>query len=177
MKTYIVTIQTLINSEIIVKANSKEEVELNLSNDVYRKQINDAQMEWNVLNEESFISEIPPVKWARKCSITKEGMNEGWCWYSGDLYMKYEKDVKRYLRTNVDVILYELKLSDYYQQADCVPLNHWNEVIGLVKGGVSLTDDDLLTIAYGLDMVYWTEWQDEDDMQWTELHNGILIEL
>jgi hypothetical protein len=31
-------------------------------------------------------------KFARKCSITGEGMNEGWCFGDGQDYAKYEHD-------------------------------------------------------------------------------------
>jgi hypothetical protein len=32
------------------------------------------------------------MKYARQCSITNEGMNEGWCFGDGQDYAKYEKD-------------------------------------------------------------------------------------
>jgi hypothetical protein len=31
-------------------------------------------------------------KFARKCSVTGEGMNEGWCFGDGQDYAKYEHD-------------------------------------------------------------------------------------
>jgi hypothetical protein len=30
--------------------------------------------------------------YARECSITGEGMNEGWCFNDGEIYCKYEHD-------------------------------------------------------------------------------------
>ena len=38
------------------------------------------------------------MKYARKCSITGEGMNEGWLQGDGEQYFKYEKDVISWLR-------------------------------------------------------------------------------
>ena len=32
------------------------------------------------------------MKYARQCSITNEGMNEGWCFGDGEEYAKYESD-------------------------------------------------------------------------------------
>ena len=31
-------------------------------------------------------------KYARQCSITGEGMNEGWCFGDGQCYVKHEND-------------------------------------------------------------------------------------
>jgi len=38
------------------------------------------------------------MKYARKCSITGEGMNEGWLQGDGEQYFKYEKDVIEWLK-------------------------------------------------------------------------------
>lgn len=37
-------------------------------------------------------------KYARKCSITGEGMNEGWVFGDGEEYAKYEKDALNLLK-------------------------------------------------------------------------------
>ena len=37
-------------------------------------------------------------KYARQCSITGEGMNEGYVYYDGEMYFKYEKDFILFLR-------------------------------------------------------------------------------
>jgi hypothetical protein len=34
-------------------------------------------------------------KFARKCSITREGMNEGWVFGDGEKYAKYEQDAQK----------------------------------------------------------------------------------
>jgi hypothetical protein len=36
--------------------------------------------------------------YARKCDITGEGMNEGFCICDGEMYIKYEKDLIAHLR-------------------------------------------------------------------------------
>jgi hypothetical protein len=37
-------------------------------------------------------------KFARKCSVTSEGMNDGYVYLDGDMYFKYEKDLVAHLR-------------------------------------------------------------------------------
>jgi len=70
---------------------------------------------------------------ARTCSVTGEGMNEGWCWGDGSFYTK-----------DKDVTIKELR-TDYPEHSD-------------------LSDDDLLTWAVeDEDILYWTEWYDEDE--------------
>ena len=36
------------------------------------------------------------MKWARSCSITGEGMNQGWVGDDGCVYFKYEKDARKW---------------------------------------------------------------------------------
>lgn len=83
-------------------------------------------------------------KFARKCDITKEGMNEGWVWYDGGFYTKYKEDTIKELR------------KDNEEQ---------NE----------LSDEDLLEWAFEEEILYWTEWE-EDDFEY-ELIDGVLTEI
>lgn len=48
-------------------------------------------------------------KFARKCDITGEGFNDGYCINDGEMYIKYEKDLIAHLRT-----LEDTDLSDFY---------------------------------------------------------------
>ena len=70
------------------------------------------------------------MKYARKCDVTNEGMNEGWCWGDGIFYTKYEDDTIKELRS-------------YFESS-----------IGVQ------TDDELLEWAVGEDILYWTEWEE-----------------
>lgn len=36
------------------------------------------------------------MKWARSCSITGQGMNQGWVGDDGCMYFKYEKDAYKW---------------------------------------------------------------------------------
>lgn len=89
------------------------------------------------------------TKWARKCSATNEGMNEGYCVGNGEKYFKNEKDLIKYLR---EVVL----------EGD----PHKDE----------LSDEFILNEAYELEEYYWTEWEDEDDFQYIEV-DGEVFEL
>jgi hypothetical protein len=93
--------------------------------------------------------EIKGTLWARKCSATGEGMNEGYCVFDGEEYFKYEKDLIKYLRNR------EQSPSD--------------ESSGL-------SDEFLLNEAYELDEYYWTKWEDITDYQYFE-QDGKLIEI
>ena len=42
-------------------------------------------------------------KYAKQCSITGEGMNEGYVYYDGEMYFKYEKDFVLFLRYQNDI--------------------------------------------------------------------------
>lgn len=75
-------------------------------------------------------------KFARKCSATNVGMNEGYVVNDGDEYFANKSDLVKWLRDrNVD---------------------EYNE----------LSDEFLLEEAYSLDEFYWTEWYDEEDHQY-----------
>jgi hypothetical protein len=87
------------------------------------------------------------MKYARKCSVTGEGMNEGWVWFDGMFYTKYEKDTIKHLRRD------------------------WG------KGSTEeWSDDKMLEEAVEHDVLYWTMWEDESEHQYEEI-NGKLIEI
>jgi hypothetical protein len=75
-------------------------------------------------------------KFARKCSATSVGMNEGYVVNDGDEYFANKSDLVKWLR--------DQKVDEY------------NE----------LSDEFLLNEAYSLEEYYWTEWYDEEDHQY-----------
>ena len=79
----------------------------------------------------------PSIKYARRCSITFEGMNEGFCIGDGAMYVKFEKDMTKHLRRDN-------------------PLNHPLLVLA------HKTDEELLNDSFEQEYHYYTEW-DEDD--------------
>ena len=95
------------------------------------------------------------ILYARKCDITGEGMNEGYCIQDGLMYIKYEKDMIKHIREveKEGNLEYDKDISEG-----------------------RLTDDFLLNDYYNSEYYYWTEWECEDDLQYEEI-NGKLIEL
>ena len=115
------------------------------------------------------------MKYARKCSITGEGMNQGWCWGEGVFYTKSEKSTLAECRSDRDAILREVD--------GLTPLNvqdneRWDELVEAIERARNNeeTDEDLLLIGYQGDYVYYTEWEDESEHQYEEI-NGKLIEI
>ena len=88
------------------------------------------------------------TKWARRCDITGEGMNEGYCIGEGGMYIKYEKDMIKHIRE------LEKEGNDEYDKQ-------------VAEG--RLTDDFLFEDYYQADYYYWTEWECEDDIQYLEI--------
>ena len=87
-------------------------------------------------------------RYARQCSITKEGMNEGYCWYDGNFYTKHKGDTLKELHTAFD--------------------KEWDSK--------DWTDDEILEMAVGGEVLYWTTWEDESEHQYEEI-NGVLTEI
>ena len=95
------------------------------------------------------------VFWAEQCSITLEGMNKGYCVDDGCVYIKYEKDMIEWLRSKD----WEFENED-----------------GLTINVAKLDDKDLLEWAFNDEICYWTEWTEEEDIQFQEI-NGKLINI
>lgn len=80
--------------------------------------------------------------YARRCDVTSQGMNEGWCWGDGVFYTKYETDTIKELR------------KDFPEKKDMTnkQLLEW-----------AVETEDLL---------YWTEWPEIEDTQWAKDSKG-----
>tara|TARA_S200002703_G_scaffold92613_1_gene80046 strand:+ start:440 stop:733 length:294 start_codon:yes stop_codon:yes gene_type:complete len=91
------------------------------------------------------------IYYARKCSITNEGMNEGWLDEQNLMYFKYVKDVIKYIK---ECMQYETIKPN---------LNQMN-------------DDDIIEYGYNHYDIYFTEWECEFDLQYKKVNNK-LIEL
>ena len=84
----------------------------------------------------------------RKCDITGEGMDEGYCIQEGAYYIKYEKDFIKHIRN-----LEKEDNPDYNK---------------LVEDG-KLTDEFLINDYYNQGYYYWTEWEELDsEINYTE---------
>ena len=115
------------------------------------------------------------MKYARKCSITGEGMNVGWVWGDGIFYTKHEKDTLAECRTDRKYILSEIHNLKPHNVNDRHRWDELEDAISRAEEGKE-TDEDLLLIAYQQDYLYYTEWECEEDFQYEEI-NGKLIEI
>lgn len=62
-------------------------------------------------------------KFARKCDITNEGMNEGYCILDGLMYIKYDMDMLQHITDETDYdTLEEAYEDDYYYHTE------WEEI-------------------------------------------------
>jgi len=75
-------------------------------------------------------------KFARKCSATGKGINEGYCVNDGDFYFSEESQLVKWLRDRD------------------------------VDGTNELSDEFILKEAYDLEEYYYTEWDAEDEDEW-----------
>ena len=81
-------------------------------------------------------------KYARKCDVTGKGMNEGWCWDEGAFYTATKEATVSKLRK---------KIAEGY-----------NPTLLGIEELLEKPDDELIDIAYEDELLYWTEWNDED---------------
>ena len=91
-------------------------------------------------------------KYARKCSLTGNGMNSGYVVNEGEMYIKDEENLIAYLRKK------EKDGNPQYEQ-------------DIAEG--RLTDDFLLKDYYESEYYYHTEWEDEDDYQYIEIDEDL----
>ena len=76
------------------------------------------------------------MKYARRCSITAEGMNDGWVWGDGEFYSKYESDTMAELRRD---------FPEHSAMTD---------------------DELMTWAVEDMDFLYWTEWEDKSEYQY-----------
>ena len=78
--------------------------------------------------------------WARKCDITGEGMNSGYCIDDGRMYIKHQHDMVKHLRR--------------MHEED---------------GGGEITAETLLNDAFDSEYYYYTDWECHTDIQYAEI--------
>ena len=74
------------------------------------------------------------MKYARVCSVTGKGMNDGWVWGNGEFYTSTK-----------EVTITALREEPYYGSEF-----------------KSMTDDEVLQFAFDNDICFWTEWEEID---------------
>jgi len=103
------------------------------------------------------------MKYPRQCSVTQEGMTEGWVWCHGTFYTKYLKDTVAELRKNDRDAVLEMANKATTETLEC-PWESEEFFSALKKANNNEeSDQELLTIAWQMDYLYYTEWDDDDD--------------
>ena len=118
------------------------------------------------------------ILWARKCDVTGQGMNEGYVWDDGCFYCvdddkianaEFRKDRERiisYIPKNIT----EIDFFDDYDENDD---DNYISAIERVKQNKD-TDEDLKTLSYLFGLHYYTEWLDDEDVQYKEINNKLI---
>lgn len=115
-------------------------------------------------------------KWARKCSATGEGMNEGWLFGDGGAYYaKYYEHAIAELRRDYEYVVEGFRSTEIEFLPNYIDVHEWSVINENLERG-EISDEALLYMAYVTDYVYWTEWDADDDAQYEEI-NGTLIEI
>lgn len=96
--------------------------------------------------------------YARLCTATNQGINEGYVVEDGEAYFLYKEDLANYLRKKLE--------------GETIPnlLKEEEEWLSVEAA----TDDELIEYCYEIDVCYWTAWY--DDYQYVE-RNGFITEI
>lgn len=100
----------------------------------------------------------------RTCSVTGKGMHSGWCWGNGDFYTSTQRITFEELEKNRQDILESLVFNGYSPTVGDPDDPEFFAVARKVRNDLHLhiSTKELLTLAYGLGILYWTEWETEE---------------
>lgn len=102
----------------------------------------------------AFETDVQPIEiFARRCSLTGEWMNKGFCICDGDMYIKSEKMMLRHLRENFADIM------EGHVDFDV-------DVYDISTDPEKMNDEELLQACYEADYYVYTEWIAEDADEW-----------
>jgi len=114
--------------------------------------------------------------WARQCDVTAEGMNEGWVWGDGTFYTKHEEDTLAECRKDRESIVHwAQKFTEPNQIQIEEDFDEFTQCLDRALKDKE-SDEDLLKLAYQMDFVYYTEWDDDEDLQYAEFVDGTIGE-
>ncbi len=119
------------------------------------------------------------MKYARRCDVTNKGMNEGWVWGNGVFYTSTKELTLAECRKDREHILEAIKnigceIDELDNVQDDDDFKTLESAIQRADKNED-TDDDLLTIGYYADYVYYTEW-DVVEEDWHYLEDGTEIQ-
>ena len=114
---------------------------------------------WGALEDVKRVPEPP-----RTCSVTGKGMHSGWVWGNGDFYTSTQRITFEELEKNRQDILESLVFNGYSPTVGDPDDPEFFAVARKVRNDLHLhiSTKELLTLAYGLGILYWTEWEPEE---------------
>jgi len=92
-------------------------------------------------------------------------MHSGWCWGNGDFYTSTEKITFEELEKNRKDIFEALDYNGYIPTVgvpDSPEEADFARVVRKFRNEEYIPTEDLLILAYGLGILYWTEWETEE---------------
>lgn len=113
---------------------------------------------WGVLEDVQEIEEA-----YRTCSVTGKRMQSGWVWGGGEFYTSTEELTLKELEKDRKEIIETLIYNGYEPTVGEIDYPEFTAVALKVKNGRDISVVELLTLAYGLGILYWTEWEPEED--------------
>lgn len=94
----------------------------------------------------------------RTCSVSGKGMYSGWVWGDGEFYTSTEELTLKELEKDRKDIIETLIYNGYEPTEPEMVGPEFTAVALKVKKGRDISAVELLTLAYGLGILYWTEW-------------------
>jgi hypothetical protein len=143
----------------VVEAKDRQHALALIEDEKFREDLEVQRMEqWETSDSEEWDVtpiEEKPNRYARKCSVTGEGMNAGWV-CGADYYIKYEKDLIKHLKDvyNNECGSYEL-----------------DKLTGIIN------EDKLREMYYESNYFFYTEWNDESEYNYVEIDGKIVGKL
>jgi hypothetical protein len=117
--------------------------------------------------------------WARQCSVTQQGMIAGYVWGDGTHYCIDDDSVALpQFREDRDYILdcIPSDISDIIDYDDYYEGDHDEYIQAIERSAESKeTDEDLRILSYLFGLHYYTEWLEDDDVQYVEI-DGVMYE-
>ena len=117
--------------------------------------------------------------WARQCSVTGQGIMAGYVWSDGCFYCVDDDAIAHpeFRKDRENIINYipeDIYDIDGYENYDEDEDEEYLSAIKRVKQNKD-TDKDLMTLSYLFGLHYYTEWLDDEDVQYAEI-DGVMYE-
>lgn len=142
MKNFEITTNRTLTTRVVIEADSQADAEAKYQDMVTKGEIavleseqgEETYSEYFVVDKSDEPISYTPWKdndavegreYARACSITGEGMNEGWVVSGGETYIKYEEDAIAFCRTEYDQTMEEAYAESEESDDDLFYWTNW----------------------------------------------------